>query len=51
MAKRLRTDMGSTVSAGAKLFIAAPYLWLLGFFLVPFLIVSGLSETATARRR
>ena len=51
MAKRLRTDLGSTVSAGAKLFIAAPYLWLLGFFLVPFLIVLkiSLSETAIAQ--
>jgi putrescine transport system permease protein len=39
------------VSPGAKLFIAAPYLWLLGFFLVPFLIVLkiSLSETAIAQ--
>jgi len=51
VARRLRTDLGSTVSAGAKLFIAAPYLWLLGFFLVPFLIVLkiSLSETAIAQ--
>jgi putrescine transport system permease protein len=51
MAKRLRTDLRSTVSPGAKLFIAAPYLWLIGFFLVPFLIVLkiSLSETAIAQ--
>src|SRR5258708_24270033 len=51
MARRLRADLGSTVSAGAKLFVAAPYLWLLGFFLVPFLIVLkiSLSETAIAQ--
>jgi putrescine transport system permease protein len=51
MAKRLHTDLGSTVSRGVKLFIAAPYLWLLGFFLVPFLIVLkiSLSETAIAQ--
>ena len=48
MAKRLRTDLGSTVSAGAKLFIAAPYLWLIGFFLVPFLIVLKISFSETA---
>lgn len=36
---------------GAKLVVAAPYLWLLGFFLVPFLIVLkiSLSETAIAQ--
>src|SRR5262245_66127106 len=51
MAKRLRRDPGSTVFAGAKLFIAAPYLWLIGLFLVPFLIVLkiSLSETAIAQ--
>src|SRR5882762_8560803 len=51
MAKRVHTDLGSTVSAGAKIFIAAPYLWLLGFFLVHFLIVLkiSLSETAIAQ--
>jgi len=51
MAKRLHMDLGSTVSAGAKLFVAAPYLWLIGFFLVPFLIVLkiSLSETAIAQ--
>src|SRR5258708_23501984 len=51
MAERsVRTDVGSTVSPGARLFIAAPYLWLLGLFLVPFLIVLkiSLSETAIA---
>jgi putrescine transport system permease protein len=52
MAKRsARADVGSTISPGAKLFIAAPYLWLIGFFLVPFLIVLkiSLSETAIAQ--
>src|SRR6266849_1698686 len=49
MAKRsARADVGSTVSPGAKLFIAAPYLWLLGFFLVPFLIVLKISFSETA---
>jgi putrescine transport system permease protein len=52
MAKRSsRADSGSAVSLGAKLIIAAPYLWLLAFFLVPFLIVLkiSLSETAIAQ--
>jgi putrescine transport system permease protein len=51
MAKRpVRRDPESTVSA-ARLFIAAPYLWLVGFFLVPFLIILkiSLSETAIAQ--
>src|SRR5262244_4565217 len=56
------TDLGSAVSrphpalpcwrgrAGWAI-VAAPYLWLLGFFLVPFLIVLkiSLSETAIAQ--
>jgi len=52
MAKRsVRKDSGSAASPGAKLLIAAPYLWLLGFFLAPFLIVLkiSLSETAIAQ--
>jgi putrescine transport system permease protein len=52
MGKRsARRDAGSTVSLGGRLFIAAPYLWLIGFFLVPFLIVLkiSLSETAIAQ--
>ena len=52
MAKRsVRKDSGSAGSPGAKLLIAAPYLWLLGFFLAPFLIVLkiSLSETAIAQ--
>ena len=42
---------GSAFSLGSKLAVAAPYLWLLGFFLVPFLIVVkiSLSETAIAQ--
>ena len=38
-------------SYSAKLAVAAPYLWLIGFFLVPFLIVVkiSLSETAIAQ--
>ena len=36
---------------GARLTVAAPYLWLIAFFLVPFLIVLkiSLSETAIAQ--
>jgi putrescine transport system permease protein len=52
MAKRsVRTDSGGAISPGAKLVVAAPYLWLIGFFLVPFLIVLkiSLSETAIAQ--
>jgi putrescine transport system permease protein len=46
-----RTDKGSALSLGAKLIVATPYLWLLTFFLVPFLIVLkiSLSETAIAQ--
>jgi putrescine transport system permease protein len=42
-------DSGATLSPGARL-VVAPYLWLLAFFLVPFLIVLkiSLSETAIA---
>ena len=50
MAKRsARRDFG--ISPGAKLVVAAPYLWLVGLFLVPFLIVLkiSLSETAIAQ--
>jgi putrescine transport system permease protein len=41
---------GPRLSFGARLVVAAPYLWLIGFFLVPFLIVLkiSLSETAIA---
>jgi putrescine transport system permease protein len=44
-------DSGSGVSLGARLIVAAPYLWLLAFFLVPFLIVLkiSLSESAIAQ--
>jgi len=52
MARRpLRTDRGSALSLGAKLIVAVPYLWLIGFFLVPFVIVIkiSLSETAIAQ--
>jgi putrescine transport system permease protein len=42
---------GSAFSLGTKLTVGAPYLWLLGFFLVPFIIVVkiSLSETAIAQ--
>jgi putrescine transport system permease protein len=42
---------GRTLSWGARLKVAAPYLWLIAFFLVPFLIVLkiSLSETAIAQ--
>jgi putrescine transport system permease protein len=48
--RSVRTDSGGALSPGAKLVVAAPYLWLVGFFLVPFLIVLkiSLSETAIA---
>jgi putrescine transport system permease protein len=52
MAKRsVRPHRESAGSLGAKLIVAAPYLWLLAFFLVPFLIVLkiSLSETAIAQ--
>jgi len=52
MARRSsRADSGSAVPLGGKLLAAAPYLWLLAFFLVPFLIVLkiSLSETAIAQ--
>jgi putrescine transport system permease protein len=52
MAKRsVHRDKASAVSLIAKLIVAAPYLWLLAFFLVPFLIVLkiSLSETAIAQ--
>jgi len=43
MAKRLRTDLGAQFLR-RQAFIAAPYLWLIGFFLVPFLIVLKISS-------
>jgi putrescine transport system permease protein len=52
MARRpIHPRPGSAFSFGAKLVVAAPYLWLLGFFLVPFIIVVkiSLSETAIAQ--
>jgi putrescine transport system permease protein len=41
----------SSLSNGARLVVAAPYAWLIAFFLVPFLIVIkiSLSETAIAQ--
>jgi putrescine transport system permease protein len=47
----IRARPGSAFSFGSKLTVAAPYLWLLGFFLVPFVIVLkiSLSETAIAQ--
>ncbi len=48
--RSVRTDPGRALSPGARLVVAAPYLWLIGFFLLPFLIVLkiSLSETAIA---
>jgi putrescine transport system permease protein len=45
-----RKDSGDALSFGARLAVAAPYLWLIGFFLGPFLIVLkiSLSETTIA---
>src|SRR5262245_24849720 len=55
MIGRLKSSTSSdrpraALSPGARLVVAAPYLWLLAFFLVPFLIVLkiSLSETAIA---
>jgi len=47
----VRAGSGSASSLGTKLTVAVPYLWLLGFFLVPFIIVVkiSLSETAIAQ--
>ena len=52
MAKRpIRARFGNAFSLSAMLAVGAPYLWLIGFFLVPFLIVVkiSLSETAIAQ--
>src|SRR6516165_4052574 len=48
--RSFRTDSAGALSFGARLVVAAPYLWLIGFFLIPFLIVLkiSLSETAIA---
>jgi putrescine transport system permease protein len=48
--RSVRTDPGRRLSLGARLVVAAPGLWLIAFFLVPFLIVLkiSLSETAIA---
>ncbi len=45
-----RKGSGRALSFGARLVVAAPYLWLIAFFLIPFLIVFkiSLSETAIA---
>jgi len=49
MTKRsIRTGLASATSLGTRLVVAAPYLWLLGFFLVPFLIVLKISVSETA---
>jgi putrescine transport system permease protein len=47
----IRARPGSAFSLGTRLTVAAPYLWLLGFFLVPFIIVVkiSLSEIAIAQ--
>jgi putrescine transport system permease protein len=48
--RSFRADSAGVLSFGTRLVVAAPYLWLIGFFLVPFLIVLkiSLSETAIA---
>jgi putrescine transport system permease protein len=50
MTGRRRRSIRDALSLGARLVVAAPGLWLVGFFLVPFLIVLkiSLSETAIA---
>jgi len=47
----LRADPARASSLGATFTVAMPYLWLIGFFLVPFVIVVkiSLSETAIAQ--
>jgi len=49
--KSVGQDAEGAVSPRARLLVAVPYLWLLGFFLAPFLIVLkiSLSETAIAQ--
>src|SRR5262249_50259046 len=52
MARRLiRGGPGNASTFGTMLTVVVPYLWLLGFFLVPFIIVVkiSLSETAIAQ--
>src|SRR5262252_9109180 len=52
MARRLiHARSGGAFSLGTRLTVAAPYLWLLGLFLVPFIIVVkiSLSEIAIAQ--
>jgi putrescine transport system permease protein len=46
-----QSNPGSAASFGTRFVVAAPYLWLLGFFLVPFLVILkiSLSETAIAQ--
>src|SRR5215467_13576719 len=48
--RMVRTAPGGALSLNARLVVAAPYLWLIGFFLSPFLIILkiSLSETAIA---
>jgi putrescine transport system permease protein len=48
--RSVRPVPGTPLSSGARLVVAAPYLWLIAFFLIPFLIILkiSLSETAIA---
>jgi putrescine transport system permease protein len=46
--RSIRTGSGNATSFGSRLVVAAPYLWLIGFFLVPFLIVLKISFSETA---
>jgi putrescine transport system permease protein len=41
-------DRSTQLSLGARLLVGAPYLWLIGFFFVPFLIVLKISFSETA---
>jgi putrescine transport system permease protein len=48
--RSVRPIPGTPLSSGARLVVAAPYLWLIAFFLIPFLIILkiSLSETTIA---
>src|SRR5262249_62281115 len=44
----VRAGSRSASWLGTKLIVAVPYLWLLGFFLLPFIIVVKISLSVTA---
>jgi putrescine transport system permease protein len=44
----MRSTQPASISAWAKVTVIVPYLWLIAFFLVPFLIVLKISLSQTA---